>query len=155
MLLDRQRIDEAKRFDLRAQCLRFGVGRLDAVTIDNVKGEVNVDFAGTSGKSKAGVNVVLIYTHAYTTFAIRSCLNPDLPNNFGSLAPIKVSAPPGCILNAQYPSPVSARHVVGMYVPMPILKALYNVVPDRVLAECAGAVWSVMMESRCDYRNSW
>ena len=30
-----------------------------------------------------------------------------------------------------------------MYVPMPILKALYHVMPDRVLAEGSGAVWSI------------
>jgi N-methylhydantoinase B len=122
-----------------------------AVTIDNRAGEVLIDFAGSSPKSRHGVNVVLNYTHAYSTFAIRSCLNPDLPNNAGSLAPIKISAPKDCIVNAQYPSPVSARHVVGMYVPMPILKALYHVVPDRVLAESAGAVWSLQIQGQ-DFR---
>jgi len=117
-----------------------------AVTIDNQKGEILIDFTGSSGKSMRGVNVVLNYTHAYSTFAVRSCLNPDLPNNYGSLAPIKVFAPKNCIVNAEYPSPVNARHVVGMYVPMPVLKALYNVVPDRVLAESAGAVWSLQIQ---------
>ena len=94
-----------------------------AVTIDNVKGEISIDFAGSSGASAAGINVVMNYTHAYSTFAIRSCLNPDLPNNHGSLAPIIVTAPKGSIVNCEYPVPVNARHVVGMYVPMPILKA--------------------------------
>jgi N-methylhydantoinase B len=88
------------------------------------------------------------YTHAYSTFAIRSCLNPELPNNFGSLAPIKVTAPEGCIVNCTYPAPVNARHVVGMYVPMPILKALYHVMPDRVLAEGAGAVWTIQIHGK-------
>jgi N-methylhydantoinase B len=118
-----------------------------AVTIDNAAGEVLIDFAGSSAKSRHGVNVVLNYTHAYSTFAVRSCLNPELPNNYGSLAPIKVTAPEGSIVNAQYPSPVSARHLVGMYVPMPILKALYHVVPERVLAESAGAVWGIQVQA--------
>ena len=78
------------------------------------------------------------YTHAYSTFAIRSCLNPELPNNFGSLAPIKVVAPEGCIVNCKYPAPVNARHVVGMYVSMPVLKALYHCIPDRVLGRRLG-----------------
>jgi N-methylhydantoinase B len=117
-----------------------------AVTIDNRTGEILIDFAGSSPKSPRGVNVVLNYTHAYSTFAVRSCLNPDLPNNYGSLAPIKIAAPKNCIVNAEYPSPLNARHVVGMYVPMPVLKALYNVVPDRVLAESAGAVWSLQIQ---------
>jgi hypothetical protein len=88
------------------------------------------------------------YTHAYSTFAIRSCLNPELPNNFGSLAPIKVVAPEGCIVNCKYPAPVNARHVVGMYVSMPVLKALYHVIPDRVLAEGSGAVWTIQIQGK-------
>ena len=121
-----------------------------AVTIDAVAGEVLIDFAGSSGASTAGINVVMNYTHAYSTFAIRSCLNPDLPNNHGSLAPIKISAPKGSIVNCEYPAPVNARHVVGMYVPMPILKALYHVMPERVLAEGAGAVWTMQIQGKHD-----
>ncbi|MBL8383339.1 MAG: hydantoinase B/oxoprolinase family protein [Burkholderiales bacterium] len=119
-----------------------------AVTIDADRGEVAIDFAGSSGASAAGINVVMNYTHAYSTFAIRSCLNPDLPNNHGSLAPIVVTAPEGSIVNCAYPVPVNARHVVGMYVPMPILKALYHVMPERVLAEGAGAVWTMQIQGR-------
>ena len=119
-----------------------------AVTIDPGAGDILIDFAGSSGASEAGINVVMNYTHAYSTFAIRSCLNPDLPNNFGSLAPIRVTAPEGSIVNARYPSPVNARHVVGMFVPMPILKALHQVIPDRVLAEGSGAVWTVQIQGR-------
>lgn len=119
-----------------------------AVTIDNVAGEVIIDFEGSSGPSPMGINVAMNYTHAYSTFAVRSCLNPEQPNNEGSLAPIKVRAPKSSIVNAQYPSPLNARHVVGMFVPMPILKALYNVMPDRVLAEGSGAVWTVQIQGK-------
>ncbi len=117
-----------------------------AVTIDNVSGTILVDFTGSSDQTDIGINVVLNYTHAYSTFAIRSSLNPELPNNTGSLAPIQVYAPEGSILNCSYPSPVNARHVVGMYVPMPILKALHQVVPERVLAEGSGAVWTMQVQ---------
>ena len=86
------------------------------------------------------------YTQAYATFAIRSTLNPDLPNNAGSLAPIKMKLPDNCIVNATYPSPVNARHVVGMYVPFPILNALSQVVPGKVVAEGSGAVWTVQIQ---------
>ncbi len=119
-----------------------------AVTIDTMAGEIRIDFAGSSPASASGINVVMNYTHAYSTFAVRSCLNPELPNNHGSLAPIKVSAPRGCIVNCEYPVPVNARHVVGMYVPMPILKALHQVMPERVLAEGAGAVWTMQISGR-------
>jgi len=119
-----------------------------AVTVDTDTGTIIVDFDGSSMQTSTGINVVKNYTHAYTTFAIRSCLNPDLPNNTGSLAPIELRAPEGSIINCKYPAPVNARHVVGMYVPMPILKALYQVMPDRVLAEGSGAVWTIQVQGK-------
>ena len=35
-----------------------------------------------------------------------------------------------------------------MFVPMPILKALHQVIPDRVLAEGSGAVWTVQIQGK-------
>jgi N-methylhydantoinase B len=119
-----------------------------AVTVDVERGEIITDFAGSSPPSKLGINVCLNYTKAYNAFAIHCCLNPDVPNNNGSLEPFKVIAPESSIINAKYPSPVSARHVVGMHVPMPVMKALYHVLPETVLAECAGGLWSAQIFGR-------
>jgi len=116
-----------------------------AVTVDPDRGEILVDYSGSSPASPAGINVVKNYTHAYTTFAIRSVVNPEIPNNHGSLAPIKVEAPEGSIVNAVPPAPCTARHVVGMFLPMPLLTALAEVKPDGVLAEGAGAVWTMQV----------
>jgi N-methylhydantoinase B/oxoprolinase/acetone carboxylase alpha subunit len=119
-----------------------------AVTIDTEKAEIITDFVGSSPPSQLGINVCINYTKAYNAFAIHCCLNPDVPNNNGSLAPFKVVAPERSIINAKYPSPVSARHVVGMHVPMPVMKALYHVLPETVLAECAGGLWSAQIFGR-------
>jgi N-methylhydantoinase B len=121
-----------------------------AITVDPDKGEILVDYAGTSGASPAGINVVKNYTHAYTTFTIRSVLNPEVPNNYGSLAPILVEAPEGSIVNAVTPAPCTARHVVGMFLPMPLLAALAEVAPEKVLAEGAGAVWTMQVSGTHD-----
>ena len=126
-----------------------------AVTIDAEAGDILVDFAGSSPQSSQGINCVLNFAHAYTTFAIRSCLNPELPNNSGSLAPIRMTAPEGSIVNCSYPAPVTGRHLVGMYVPMPILKAMHAVVPDRVLAEGSGAIWTVQIQGKHDSGESF
>ena len=67
-----------------------------AVTIDPDAGDITGRLHRLLAADQFdGINVVLNYTHAYSTFAIRSCLNPELPNNTGSLAPIKVHAPGG------------------------------------------------------------
>ena len=82
--------------------------RIDIVCsleVDPAAGEITVDYEGSSEASPWGINVVMNYTHAYTTFTVRSVLNPDIPNNHGSLAPIKVKAPEGSIVNAVTPQP--------------------------------------------------
>ena len=121
-----------------------------AVTVDTDAGEIIVDYAGSSGASPYGINVVKNYTHAYTTFTVRSVLNPELPNNHGSLAPIKVEAPEGSIVNAVSPQPCTARHVVGMFLPNALLKALAQIKPEQAMAEGSGAVWTMQVNGNHD-----
>jgi N-methylhydantoinase B len=121
-----------------------------AVTVDPDAGEITVDYEGSSGASPYGINVVKNYTHAYTTFTVRSVLNPDLPNNHGSLAPIKVEAPVGSIVNAVSPQPCTARHVVGMFLPNALLKALAQIRPEQAMAEGSGAVWTMQVSGNHD-----
>ena len=116
-----------------------------ALIVDAEAGEITVDYEGTSPASPWGINVVMNYTHAYTTFTVRSVLNPDIPNNHGSLGPIKVKAPEGSIVNAVSPQPGTARHVVGMFLPNALLKALAQVRPEAAMAEGAGAVWTMQV----------
>ena len=117
-----------------------------AVIVDSTLGSIVVDYTGSSGASPYGINVVKNYTHAYSTFTIRSVLNPDVPNNAGSLRPIDVIAPEGSIVNAVSPAPCTARHVVGMFLPMPLLTALAQVLPESVIAEGAAAVWTMQVQ---------
>jgi N-methylhydantoinase B len=121
-----------------------------AITVDPELGEILVDYEGSSGASPYGINVVKNYTHAYTTFAVRSVLNPELPNNHGSLAPIKVEAPLGSIVNAVSPQPCTARHVVGMFLPNALLKALAQIKPEQAMAEGSGAVWTMQVSGNHD-----
>jgi N-methylhydantoinase B len=121
-----------------------------AVTVDPDRGEILVDYTGSSEASPYGINVVRNYTHAYTTFTVRSVLNPELPNNHGSLAPILVEAPEGSIVHAVSPQPCTARHVVGMFLPNALLKALAQVRPAQAMAEGAGAVWTMQVNGNHD-----
>ena len=106
-----------------------------------VKGsELKVDYAGSSRQQRRGINVVLNYTTAYTTFGVKAAISPEVPNNEGSFRPVTVTAPPGCILNATRPAPVAARHVVGHLTPMALFGALSQVIPSAVMAEGAASV---------------
>ena len=54
---------------------------------------IHVDYTGTSAASNYGINVVLNYTKAYTCFGVKCAVAPDIPNNYGSLAPITFLRP--------------------------------------------------------------
>ncbi|MBJ3776919.1 hydantoinase B/oxoprolinase family protein [Acuticoccus mangrovi] len=115
-----------------------------AATLDVGEDGITADFAGTSGASKFGINVVYNYTAAYVTFAIKCAVAPDLPNNYGSMLPIRTVAPEGSILNAQKPSPVAARHVIGHMVPDALFGCLHQVVAEGMPAE-SSMMWNPML----------
>ncbi len=109
---------------------------------------VLADFDGTSGLSKKGINVPLVYTTAYACYALKCTLAPQIPNNHASLTPFKVSAPVNCILNAVHPAPVAIRHVLGQFLPDVVLGALHKMLPDTVPAEGSSALWNVQLGAR-------
>jgi N-methylhydantoinase B len=111
-----------------------------ALTISN--NGINVDFDGTSPASSYGINVVLNYCLAYSAFGVKCLVAPEVPNNAGSLAPITVTAPEGCVLNAKRPWPVAARHTVGQMLPDVVAGCLHQAVAGGALAEGASSLWN-------------
>ena len=65
-----------------------------------------VDYTGSSPESRRGINVVMNYTEAYTTYGVKVIVSPDVPNNDGAFRPVCITAPAGSILNARPPAPV-------------------------------------------------
>jgi len=104
---------------------------------------IMLDFEGTSGLSSKGINVPLNYATAYAVFALRCIIGPDIPNNAGSLAPFRVTAPKGCILNAQAPAPVAMRHTLGQMTPDLVYGCLSQALPDVVPAEGASCMYDL------------
>ena len=109
---------------------------------------LHVDYDGTSAQVSRGVNVVLNYTHAYTSYALKCAVFPDVPHNAGSFAPVTVTAPEGTILNPRFPAAVAARHIVGHFLPHAVMGALLEVMPDRLIGEGAGNVWLTTTRGR-------
>jgi len=107
--------------------------------------QLQVDFSGTSDCVEKGINVPLNYATAYTVFALRCIIGPDIPNNAGSLAPFTVTGPPGCILNAQHPAPVAMRHTLGQMTPDLVFGCLHQALPDQIPAEGASCMYDLPM----------
>lgn len=108
-------------------------------------GRIDVDLAGCSPAVARGINCPLNYAVAYAAFGIRALLAPDIPNNHASLAAIRITAPPGLVVSALRPSPVSARHVIGQALPDLMLGCLEQALPGQVLAESSGALWTLSL----------
>jgi N-methylhydantoinase B len=112
-----------------------------ALTVDG--DEVLADYTGTSPQQPRAINCVLAYTYAMTAYAIRCALLPGLPNNEGMYRPVKVSAPEGCLLNPRFPAAVVSRSNTGHYVPVLVLGALHQAIPERVMAGAGSPLWAV------------
>ncbi len=102
---------------------------------------IDVSFDGTSGTCSHGINVPLTYTQAYASFGVRCVIGNDVPNNAGSLGLVRVTAPEGCILNAQRPAAVSARHAIGQLLPDVVLGCLEEPLDGQVPVEGAACLF--------------
>ncbi len=108
---------------------------------------IALDFAGTSPCSQKGINVPLNYATAYSVFALRCLIGPDIPNNAGSLEPFRVTGPKGSILNAQAPAPVAMRHTLGQLTPDLVYGCLHQALPDQVPAEGASCMYDLPLRN--------
>jgi N-methylhydantoinase B len=112
--------------------------------------EIAIDYAGSSSASRRGINVVLNYTQAYTTYGVKVIVSPDVPNNEGAFRPLRITAPPGSILNVQRPAAVAARHVIGHFLPHAVAGALRQALPGHVMAEGSANIWGIQVAGTDD-----
>jgi N-methylhydantoinase B len=109
-------------------------------TLTLTEDKVRADFAGTSPQVDKGVNCTLNVTKAFVVHALKCSLLPAVPNNEGFFAPLEVTAPEGCILNARWPAAVAARHMITTFVSSSVFGALGRLAVPSVIAESAGRV---------------
>ncbi len=107
--------------------------------------EIDIDYAGTSMQQPRGINVVYAYTFSMTAYAIKCALLPDLPNNEGVFQALTIRAPEASLLNAKFPASVGGRICSGDYLPPLVLGALFQVIPERVIAACGSPLWSMVI----------
>ena len=99
---------------------------------------IAVDFAGTGGPARWGINNPYSGTAAAVYWVLRSLLDPTALGNDGFWRPISLTIPVGCILNAQPPSPVGARYEVCSQLPDLLFSALSSSVVGNMEAGGSG-----------------
>jgi N-methylhydantoinase B len=104
---------------------------------------IAIDYEGTDPQVDRAINCALCYTYAMSMYGVKICTSPELPNNEGAWRPISITAPPGCIVNPQFPASGGSRMLIGHYLPMLVLGCLGQVVPERVMAACGSPMWGM------------
>ena len=104
------------------------------LSIEFTKDKLVYDFTGTAPQSLGSANATYSTTAALV-YTITACVFPEVPMNHGMMRNIEIIAPEATVVNASYPSPVSAMATtVFDIVAACIFGAFSQVVPERVLA---------------------
>ena len=69
---------------------------------------IRIDFGGTTPQYDGNLNCPLAVTKSACYFVVRCVTEPDLPASGGAFAPVAVTAPEGCLVNARRPAAVVA-----------------------------------------------
>jgi N-methylhydantoinase B len=87
-------------------------GELELHAAVTIAGDsVAIDFAGTSPQHDGNLNCPLAVARSACFYVVRVLVDPDLPASGGAFAPVTVTAPEGCLVNARPPAAVAAGNV--------------------------------------------
>ncbi len=119
------------------------------------KGDTIVaDFAGSDPAVAGPMNAPLTVTASGVYCALKMIADPKslIPPNSGCWRAVTVTAPPGCVVHAQHPSPVVyANHEMSHRVADMVMAAMYRITPETVMCGSQGTS-AVMTFGGVDYR---
>lgn len=128
-----------------------GMGTFDIpvaveVTVDG--SEVFIDFAGTSGPVRGPFNCPMAVTLSAVSYVLRCVCGEDVPASDGSLRPVHVAVPEGCLLDARSPYPVAGGNVeTSQRVVDALLGALAPALPALIPASSSGTMSNLSIGS--------
>ena len=111
-------------------------------------GNIHVDFNGTADQVSGNINCPFSVAAAAVYYVFR-CLMPDnTPACAGSFCHIQLTAPDGCLLNANYPAAVAAGNVeTSTRIVDVIIGALAKALPDKMPAASHGSMNNLALGS--------
>jgi N-methylhydantoinase B len=87
-------------------------GELELQATVTIAGDaVAIDFAGTSPQHEGNLNCPLSVARSACFYVMRVLVDSDVPASGGAFAPVTVTAPEGCLVNARPPAAVAAGNV--------------------------------------------
>jgi N-methylhydantoinase B len=109
--------------------------------IDKRGDSITADFTGSDPAVAGPMNAPLTVTASGVFCALKMIADPKslIPPNSGCWRPVTVTAPPGCVVNAQLPSPVVyANHEISHRVADMMMAAMHRISPRTVMAGSQG-----------------
>jgi len=104
----------------------------------------DVDFRGSSPQVKGGINANAAVTLSAVLYVFRSLIEEDIPFNTGLLRPLRIIAPPGLLVSAQYPAATAAGNVeTSQRIVDALLGALAKAMPGKIPAASQGTMNNV------------
>jgi len=124
----------------------FGLQDIAISVTITVGDRIKVDFTGTSAQVEGNINCPLSVAAAAVFYVFR-CLMPDTtPNCAGTFSHIELTAPLGCLVNAERPAATAAGNVeTSMRIVDVVLGALVPALPDRIPAASQGTMNNIAM----------
>ncbi|MBI4596041.1 MAG: hydantoinase B/oxoprolinase family protein, partial [Candidatus Tectomicrobia bacterium] len=106
--------------------------------------DVTVDFTGTDTQVKGSLNAVYAVTLSAVAYVFRVLVQDDIPFNAGCMAPLKVIAPRGTVVNASFPAAVVGGNVeTSQRIVDVLLGALSQAAPHLIPAASSGTMNNV------------
>jgi len=104
-------------------------------------GHAEVDFTGSSPQCSGNVNAVEAIAISAVYYVFRCLLSEDVPATSGLMAPIRIIAPTGTVINARPPAAVAGGNVeTSQRMVDTLLRALAKAAPTRIPAASQGTM---------------
>lgn len=115
-------------------------------TIRVEKGKIAVDFTGTAGQVQGNINCPLSVAAAAVYYCFYCLMPPQTPACAGAFRDIALIAPPGTLINADYPAAVAAGNVeTSTRIVDVVLGALAVILPDKIPAASHGSMNNIAL----------
>jgi N-methylhydantoinase B len=128
-----------------------GLGNHDlpiAVAITVHHGHIAVDFTGTALATAGNVNCPISVAAAGVLYCFRCLMPDDVPMCAGTFRAITLSAPLGCLVNAERPAAVAAGNVeTSSRIVDAVFGALAQALPERIPAASQGTMNNLALGS--------
>ncbi len=82
-----------------------------AVRVDRPRGQMSIDFGGTSAQLAGNFNAPAAVCRAAVLYVIRTLVSEPIPLNAGCLRPVEIIIPVGSMLSPKFPAAVVAGNV--------------------------------------------